>query len=402
MTEATTPARILVIDDSRVQVMSLKQILEQAKYLVDSAPDGEKGLETIDAQAFNLVLLDMTMPGMDGMQVLRKIRAKSSVPVIMLTALDRSDLAVQSLRLGAFDYITKPPEPKKLLETIELALNESGASTTQVNQISHYRLGKELGRGGMGAVYEAEDMTLERPVALKVLLPELAADPSYEVKFLREAKSAAKLSHGGIVTIFEAGRYRGQLYIAMELVRGTTLAAQRSAGEKFSRGQVVEIILKVAEALQAAHEAGLVHGDIKPANVMMAANRGIKLLDFGLARADRSAGAPPGGKDFMGTAAYASPEQLLNRPLDARSDIHSLGVMSYELLAGEFPFDGSNPFTLAFNVINGKVKKPLAAGPDMPPALSDLVMKMIKPTPDDRPKSMQEVITTLQSCRSSL
>jgi serine/threonine protein kinase len=223
-------------------------------------------------------------------------------------------------------------------------------ATLQMTTISHYRIVSRLGAGGMGEVYLAEDLTLDRKVAIKVLPADVAADPERKRRFVREAKAASALSHPNICVIHEVGETEaGQLFIVMEYVEGETL--QRKIGQRpVETGELVRIALQTADAMEAAHAKGITHRDLKPANLMVTARGQVKVLDFGLAKVASPAAASAGTDQptasktdpavVMGTVQYMSPEQALGRDVDQRSDVFSLGVVLYEMATGRLPFAG--------------------------------------------------------------
>jgi serine/threonine protein kinase len=212
--------------------------------------------------------------------------------------------------MGAFDFLTKPVNISKLLERVALAL-ATGRRPAAEEAVGHYRLVRKIGSGAMGSVYEAEDTVLDRRVALKLLKPELSADSKFEAMFLKEARAAARVTHPGIVTVFEAGRHQERLFLAMELVDGVAVQELRKSDYGFRPPEAASIVLQAAEALQAAHKAGLVHRDLKPANLMLTGDKRVKILDFGLAQGVRLKGeGDEGASSFAGTLAYAAPEQI--------------------------------------------------------------------------------------------
>lgn len=397
MTAARDARPILVVDDEELNIRVIAAALRRAGYEAVCTRSPSEALERVFRDSPRLVLLDLNMPEMDGLTLLGKIRERSLVPIIMVTGVDRSDTAVRALRMGAYDYVTKPIDFRRLLDTIQLALGTECAEG-QDRRIDHYEIVRELGRGGMGAVYEARDVTLDRRIALKVLLPELAADPFYELMFLREARAAAKVAHPSIVTVFEAGRYRGQLFLAMELVEGTTLSDLMEAGHAFRPQEAIAVGLQCAEALAAAHAAGLIHRDIKPANLMLTAEMKVKILDFGLARPVPVPGMETEASTFAGTIPYAAPEQIRNMPLDPRCDIFSLGVVLHELLADEHPFEDDTSSLTEANILAGLVRRPLFEVPGVPPNLAKLASRMIAVDRDRRPADMGEVASALRAC----
>src|SRR5713226_3113107 len=216
--------------------------------------------------------------------------------------------------------------------------------------LGHYRVLDKIGEGGMGAVYRAMDLTLHREVALKFLPPELASDPAAQQRLLKEARAASRLNHPNIATVYEVGEAGGTPYIAMELVQGESLKQILQRGP-LARAQLFEVARQVAEGLNEANQAGVLHRDVKPGNIMLDSTGRAKILDFGLAMfAGKERAQGEAAETFItrtatqwstgGTVPYMSPEQLRGEPTDARSDIFSFGVMLYECLSGQRPFNG--------------------------------------------------------------
>ncbi len=217
-----------------------------------------------------------------------------------------------------------------------------------------YEVHKRVGRGGMADVFLARDLLLDRQVAIKILFPEFAVDPNFVERFRREAQAAANLSHPNIVNVYDWGRYEGTYFIAMEYVQGRTLAEILKTNQRLTPKQDAEIASEVAAALGFAHEAGLAHRDIKPANILIGSNGQVKVADFGIARAMNSAtesNLTQAGA-VMGTASYFSPEQAQGAQPDPRSDLYSLGIVMYEMVAGRPPFTGENPVSIAYKQVH--------------------------------------------------
>jgi serine/threonine-protein kinase len=281
-----------------------------------------------------------------------------------------------------------------LVQRVAAALSTEYDITGE-RRVSHYDLRRVLGRGGMGVVYEARDKMLDRLVALKILLPGLAADPIFELRFLREARAAARLSHPGLVTVYEAGRHRGKLYIAMELVRGKTLTEHQ--GSRIEPSQAVDIAAQAALAMEAAHAAKIIHRDLKPANIMLTPEGRVKILDFGLVRVNTPHHAPlTEAGTTMGTPAYAAPELIKGGVVDARGDIYSLGIVLYELLANDCAFEADHMFVLLARIAEGRLKKPVEEIEGIHPDLCRLVKSMIATEPAERPASMSLVAAELR------
>ena len=221
------------------------------------------------------------------------------------------------------------------------------ADATVIND--RYEIHKRIGRGGMADVFSARDLLLDRQVAIKVLFPEYATDESFVERFRREAQSAANLSHPNIVNVYDWGKYETTYFIAMEEVQGRTLADILKTNKQLTSKQAAEVASEVAAALGFAHEKGVAHRDIKPANILIGSNGQVKVADFGIARVMNAATESNLTQvgSVMGTATYFSPEQAQGAQPDPRSDLYSLGVVMYEMVAGRPPFSGENPVSIA-------------------------------------------------------
>jgi len=254
-------------------------------------------------------------------------------------------------------------------------------------KIGRYEILDEVGQGAMGTVYCARDPLIERTVAIKTVpIEHLQREgPDAESRFLREAQSAGRLSHTNIVTIYDVGEADGLAYIAMEYLPGATLRDVMNKGP-MPVDLVLDTTLQMAEALAFAHEHGVIHRDIKPANVVVTGQRGrIKLTDFGIAHLANSSHTHAG--QMLGSPRYMSPEQAMGREIDGRSDIFSLGAVLYEMLTGQYAFDGDSLPTIVFRVINETPVSAAFLRPHLPAGLVDLLARMLHKNPEVRPNA---------------
>jgi serine/threonine-protein kinase len=258
--------------------------------------------------------------------------------------------------------------------------------------ISHYALEMELGRGGMGVVYRAKDLRLERTVALKLLSEEYAKRPDQRRMILTEARIAAALNHPGVTTIYEVGEHEGQLFIAMELVSGKTMRALLRDGA-FEPRRLIRFGVQIAEALEAVHSCGVRHGDVKPDNIVVQADDRIKLLDFGIASrvAEAELTATGNTTDYWaadgrtaGTLAYMAPELLLGQRCDGRADLFAIGVVLYELATLSRPFTGTVPAQLIAQILDDKIEPSEIVAQKLPTGLEAIIFRLLRKVPEER------------------
>ena len=256
-----------------------------------------------------------------------------------------------------------------------------------------YEIGKRIGRGGMAEIFQARDILLDRPVAIKVLFPEFATDPAFVERFRREAQAAANLNHPNIVGVYDWGKVNNTYYIAMEYVNGRTLADILKQSGTLTPMQVCDVMSEVAAALGSAHQNGVIHRDVKPGNILVSTVGQVKVADFGIARA-LGAGVEQGLTQtgaVMGTATYFSPEQAQGTFTDQRSDIYSLGIVMYEMLSGVAPFTGENAVAIAYKQVHEQPMPLIERVASVPAELAAIVTKCMRKSPDDRYTTAEEV-----------
>lgn len=278
------------------------------------------------------------------------------------------------------------------MESFDSSTGNAGNSVPQIIA-NNLRVEALLGRGGMGTVYRATHLTLDRTVAVKVINPEFAMNTEVSQRFAREARLMAKLRHPRAAMIYDSGTLTdGRLYIVMEYVEGTTLADILRRDRKLPYKKAVDIAVSICDVLGEAHSVGIIHRDLKPANIMLN-NQGVFVLDFGIAKllnqdnAESMRLSMTGSGHLVGTPFYMSPEQCLGEPVEARSDLYSLGALLYEMLSGRPPFDDEVLSAVIIKHAMVEAPKIEQFAPDLPPALADVVNHLLAKKPEDRPES---------------
>jgi serine/threonine protein kinase/Tfp pilus assembly protein PilF len=285
--------------------------------------------------------------------------------------------------------------------------------------VAHYTIVRQIGTGGMGNVYEAEDSSLGRHVAVKFLSEALQHDAPALERFQREARAASALNHPGICTVYSIEQHEGRQFIAMELIKGKTLA-QRLSGSPFEIGELLDLGIQLADALESAHSKGIAHRDLKPANIMVNDRGQVKILDFGLAKVDRARSTGPDGDQLsqletmidpaqltvagtvMGTVNYMSPEQARGQLTDARTDLFSLGAVLYQMATGELPFQGDTEAVVFESILNREPRPLEEANPTMPADLGRILEKALEKNRDLRYQSATDLKTDLARLKHKL
>lgn len=434
---------ILIVDDNPINLNLLSSMLFDRKYHVRVATSGRRALAATRSCLPDLVMLDITMPEMDGYEVCQQLKAdprSRDVPVIFISALDEVMDKVRAFEVGGVDYVTKPFQFEEVLARIENQLKISrlqkdletkNAELARKNEEltrsredlmesnrraqmifsalsevlpgtvldGKYRLEKKIGTGGFGTVYEAMHTGLNRLVAVKVFQPRSGhATQSDLDRFRLEGVSACRIQHPNAVSILDFGiSSAGIAYLVMELLSGHPLTKEISHHGRLTPERCVEIALPICEVLAEAHAAGIVHRDIKPDNIFLHQTKDgevVKVVDFGLAKLLGESRIDLQHVTIgrvIGTPTYMSPERLGNLPYDGRTDIYSLGITLYQMLCGHVPFQSLEGDICTVAVMHlTKEARPLRdIIPGIPPELNDLVMRMLSKSPDRRPSATE-------------
>jgi serine/threonine protein kinase len=269
----------------------------------------------------------------------------------------------------------------------------------ELGRLGSYRILKVLGAGGMGVVFQAEDVLLKRPVALKAMLPGLSAVPTSRARFLQEAQAAAAITHDHIVTIYQVGEDRSVPFLAMQFLQGETLESRLKRVGRLPVATALRVGREIAEGLGAAHLVGLIHRDIKPSNIWLEAGRDrVKILDFGLARVAYGDSNLTQSGVLVGTPAYMAPEQARGgSSTEPRSDLFSLGCVLYRLCTGQLPFKGGDTLATLTALATTQPLRVNQLNPDVPPPLADLIARLLAKAPEQRPTSAQAVVEAIRA-----
>ena len=272
---------------------------------------------------------------------------------------------------------------------------ELDPNTGRPLQIAGYRIEGVAGQGGMGVVYRAQHMHLGRTVALKLLNPELAASDEFRERFIREARAAAELEHPNIVPVYDAGEVEGRLYLAMKFIEGTDLAHVLEQEGRLAPERVMQLLEQLASALDAAHEHGLIHRDVKPANALLDGDR-LYLTDFGLTRrVDNTRPLTATGR-AVGTAAYLAPEQIRGEPLDRRVDVYALGCVLYQCLAGEPPYLRDTDMLIMWAHVGAEAPSLSSVRSDLPPTVDRVIQKALAKSREERYDTCGQLVSEMK------
>jgi DNA-binding NarL/FixJ family response regulator len=418
------PIRIVLADDHALIRSGLRRVLDLEGDLevVGEAADVEAALALTEAHQPGVVVLDLNMPGTPTLSAIPQfLHAAPGSAVVVLTMEAEPGFARTALSAGARGYVLKDAAEAELVEAVRAVLAGGtyldpslGARLARMEAepagahpgLSHgepnlavgtdfagHRIEAFVGQGGMGIVFRATDLTLGRTVALKVIAPEAAGNPVFRTRFERECRAAAAIDHPHVVQIFHAGQDEGLLYLTMRYVDGSDLRRRLRHESRLEPTQAVSILSQIADALDAAHEMGLVHRDVKPGNVLLARRAGhdhAYLTDFGITRRADDEHVTRTGV-ALGSVDYMAPEQAHGADVDARSDIYSLGCVLFQMLTGKVVFDRDNDLEKLWAHVHDPPPRLVALNRDLPPGLQGVLDRALAKNPGDRPQSATQL-----------
>jgi CheY-like chemotaxis protein len=398
---------IVLADDHTMVRHGLRMVLdaEPGLAVVAEAADVETALHRTRELRPAVAVLDLNMPGTPTISAIERFLALApGTAVVVLTMEDDPSLARAALAAGARGYVLKEGAESSLVDAVRAAASgrsyvdpSLGARLVTASEDDPLRVGAEFaghridgvaGQGGMGVVYAATDLALDRRVALKLIAPAHTRDQVFRARFERECRLAASLDHPNLVTVFHAGEERGRLYVTMRFIDGTDLRALLRTEGALEPRRAVDVIEQVAGALDEAHAAGLVHRDVKPANILIRRRQDEErayLTDFGVSK-HRASGAELTGTGLaIGTPDYMAPEQARGRTVDARADVYSLACVLFHSLTGHLPFDHESDLENLWAHVHEPVPDLRSVRPDLPDRLVATIAAAMAKDPADRP-----------------
>ncbi len=423
---ARRPGRILVVDGDAGARNILALRLTNEGYQATGMADGRAALEAIRKEAPALVISETVLAGVDGYTLLDMLKREGlNIPFIFLSSRNDPVSVNKGLLLGAADFLLKPVNVEILLTKLQKVLGEQvGASDASarlslsdltrgrteayptvsydqlvagVSILNRFKILAELGEGGMGKVFKAQDERLEETVVLKVMKPAISGDPKVLEHFKREIRLARKISHPSVVRIFDFWEAASLNFVTMEFLEGTDLSVEIMRRGEFPVPVSIRLARELFEGLAVAHALGVVHRDIKPHNILLLKDGHLKILDFGIAQGLDAQGQATGTMtpSVLGTPQYMSPEQILGEKVDARTDLYSGGILLYELLTGVLPFIADNMMETVQMHLNKPAANPSDIAPLIPKELDAIVLRLLAKSRNHRYQTAREVADDL-------
>jgi tRNA A-37 threonylcarbamoyl transferase component Bud32/CheY-like chemotaxis protein len=407
--------RVLVVEDDPYWQSLIRETLEAEYQVVVAATydEARRVLERVRNQQerVDLVTVDMGLPSQlqsedatveAGQRIVNYLsRSHPHIPCIVVTGLpDISTTQVRDLfkRYNVFDFIAKSQfDLGEFLDIVGRAVDRTRRTESQDDQrcIGRYEIVRELGQGAMGIVYQALDPNIQRTVALKALRPDLTRDPEFRQRFRREARSAGRLAHPGIVTVFDAGEQDDVSFLVMEYLEGQTLEQLIAEGGALEPARARGIAAQVCDALDYAHNAQVIHRDVKPSNIILLPSDRVKLTDFGIARIVAEPRMTRTG--IVGTLDYMSPEQAMGKDVDHRADIYATGVVLFEMLVGHPPFRADNPSATILKLVSEPMPSARALRPSISAETEAVILKATAKAPSQRYQTAAKMCEAIQA-----
>jgi CheY-like chemotaxis protein len=399
---------VVIADDHAVLRRGLRGLLDAQPDIavVAEAGDADAALQCTVERRPRVVVLDLNMPGTPALSAIPRLReAAPEAAVVILTVDSDPGFARLALTAGASGYVVKDAAEEELVAAVRavaagrtyvnpalgarLAAVVGGGEPEVGTTFANHRIDGVAGRGGMGVVFSATDLTLDRRVALKVIAPAIASDAVFRARFERECRAAASIDHPNVVPVFQAGEEAGLLYLTMRFVDGTNLRSVLREEGALEPHRAAGLIAQVAAALDAAHDMGLVHRDVKPANVLLVPRHDgdrAFLTDFGVTMQRANEQLTRTGL-AVGTVDYMAPEQAEGRDADARSDVYSLGCVLFETLTGQVVFERGSDLSRLWAQAHEPPPSPLDIRPGLPDGLADVLARALAKNPAERQQS---------------
>jgi len=422
--DRVVPIRVLVVADDPSLLRATTRQLERAGYEVCACSNGENAVQLVEREPFDVVVSDISMPGLTGIDLLKLLRElRVEIPVILVTGAPALQTAIEAVEYGAFKYLTKPVQLAELLDALKRAAALSrhsrersaiaGAAppsipTALVSGLvlgGRYRLDRLLGQGGMGEVWEATHLLTERPVAVKLVRSALNAQPPMRLRLLREARAAGSIDHPHVVAIYDTFELAdGTPVMVMARLRGETLRSSLARRGALPLPDAADVLLPVVSAVGTAHAYGIVHRDLKPDNVFLAADDDgrvvVKVLDFGIAKLlvpeERESAPITASGILVGTPGYMAPEQGFGeRDVDQRADVWSIGAILYESLTGVRAIPGDELSQILRRIMTEGAPRIEERLPAMPADVGDLLWRMLAADRRNRPDDLHEAYDVL-------
>jgi serine/threonine protein kinase len=412
-------AKVLLVEDYEDIGLIVRDYLQASEYTVEFMQTATDARSCLASNRYDVIILDWDLPDGSGIEICREFRDKGGLtPILLMTGRSALDEKETGLDAGADDYITKPFALRELTARLKAMLRRSttyaspGLDSTGEPKAGmlaggKYRLDEQIGEGGMSVIWRATDISMGRAVVIKLVRGYLAKDDRTMKRFEQECRVMAQLNNPNVVMVFDVGTVDGKLpFLVMEYVRGISLRELLTRRAPLPVYQALRILIQVCRGLQAAHEAGIIHRDLKPDNIIVQEdlNRpdAIKIVDFGIALLTHGS-CERVTRDGMviGTMEYISPEQLDDVQLDGRADVYALGVVLFELLTGELPFQASTPEAVMLKHLREAPRLPSSLRPNIS-ALDQIVLKALAKNRDKRYESAAALRTELEQALLNL